>query len=200
MSLLEGFFVEVVSPFVKRVLNTTWTVSRRRLLELAEFITRRIRERNAYWSEEEVEQEIEKIESSAKQKLYEAFRNNTNDVMGLRREFGGRDSEKLTIVIAEDESLPETVRVQFGQFHASVRTVIEQAATRIENVISTPIVDTLNQRPLNRDQHTDAIRLVGADKSIRVSSRSLRMVMEEFSNINKQILSRIRDHLKASRD
>jgi len=194
MSLFEGFFVEVVSPIVKRFLGGIWNLVRRPLLKLSEFTTRRLRERNAYISKEEVEIQIDKIELSAKSRLQKAFRENTTRVMEIRRRFGGRDSEKLTIVIAEDQSLPENVRTQFGQFQASVRAVIEETATRIENVISTPIVDTLNRRPLNRDQRTDAIRLVDADKSIRVSSRSLRMVMEEFSNINENILSRIKDH------
>jgi len=111
-------------------------------------------------------------------------------IRGIRANYRLDDSELLSSNISQAADVPAKVRADISELHARIRQIIEQVALSIESSKYRE-TETVAQNLPGRSERERAIRLVEADKEIRVSYETLRLTVEFFSNLNSQILQRI---------
>jgi hypothetical protein len=111
-------------------------------------------------------------------------------LQNIRSSYPLDDSELLSPNISRAKNIPAKLRDDVSQLHARIRHIIEQVALNIESG-KYQETQTVAQNLPGRNERERAIRLVEADKEIRLSYETLRLTVEFFSELNSQILKRI---------
>jgi hypothetical protein len=114
-----------------------------------------------------------------------------NNLMALREQMAIEDIDLLTPNIATNKRVDKAVKEQITSLHTKMRTLIQEVATRVENQKYKTSEEAIEGLRLSRNQKDKATALVSADKTIHVSCQSLKVAVEIFCELNKQIVERL---------
>lgn len=87
--------------------------------------------------------------------------------------------------------VPPAVEDEIERLHRRVRSIVEEIAQRIEDNNYRDTEAVVRSMPLARAQHDRAVDLVHADKRMRISYQALRITVEYFGELNRDLLARI---------
>jgi hypothetical protein len=132
------------------------------------------------------------------QALSQTLGSHIERLRNIRGNYSLEDSELLSPNIARARDIPKRVRDDVSQLHARIRDIIEQVASNIEGGKYQETESVAKNLP-GRSERERAIRLVEADKEIRISYETLRLTVEFFSELNSQVLARIQQERSEDR-
>ena len=132
------------------------------------------------------------------QALTHTLDNHIELVRTIKADYPLDDSELLAPNIAQAKDIPAKLRDDIAQLHARIRDIIEQVALKIESGKYQETEAVAKSLP-GRNERDRAIRLVEADKAIRISYESLRTTVEMFSGLNEKVLTKIQQERSEDR-
>ena len=116
----------------------------------------------------------------------------------IRANYSLEDSELLSPNIARARDIPAKLLDDVSQLHARIHDIVEQVTLNIENGKYQETESVAKNLP-GRNECERGIRLVEAEKQIRISYETLRLTFEFFSELNSQALARIEQERSADR-
>lgn len=111
-------------------------------------------------------------------------------LMALREQLPIDDIDLLSTNIATNKRVDHAVKEQITSLHAKMRKLVEEVARRIENNKYKSSEEAIEGfRSLKERERS--LRLLIADKKTHVSCQSLKVAVELFYELNKQIVERL---------
>ena len=114
-----------------------------------------------------------------------------NNVMALREQMAINDIELLSSHIAANKNIDKTVKDRVASLHATMRNLVEEVAKRVENQKYKTSEEAIAGLQLSLTQTEKVKALLFADKTIHVSCQSLKVAVEVFCELNRQIVQRL---------
>jgi hypothetical protein len=111
-------------------------------------------------------------------------------VMELREEMAIADIGLLSTNIATNKRVDKDVKDQITSLHRKMRTLIEEVARRIENEKYKSAEATIEGFRALRDKEM-SLKLLSADKKTHVSCQSLKVAVDLFYELNRQIVEKL---------
>jgi hypothetical protein len=114
-----------------------------------------------------------------------------NSLMALRDQIAIKDFDLLSSQIATNKNVDSAVKERIASLHMKMRMLVQEVAKRIENQKYKKSEDAIAGLELSRTQTEDIKALVAADKTIHISCQSLKVAVELFFELNRQIVQRL---------
>jgi len=113
-----------------------------------------------------------------------------DNLMALREQMPIEDIDLLSSNIASNKRVDKAVKDHITSLHAKMRKLVETVAQRIENQkykSSEEVIEGIRSMKMKER----AVKLLSADKLTHVSCQSLKVAVELFFELNKQIVARL---------
>lgn len=139
-----------------------------------------------------VEDPIEQVERDAGTEAvtYLVDRHLTT-LLNVRSQHAVNDLDLLSARIQGFSIIPLAAREQIARFHASIRTIIREVASRIEEKRFQSALASVETMQLSLVDRQRASRLLEADKKVHVSYQALKITVELFRDLNQMIVEKI---------
>jgi hypothetical protein len=130
--------------------------------------------------------------------IQEALNDHLRHITRIRAEYPVEDSSLLTSSISHATNVPEQVRQEVLALQSRIRQIIEHIAFAIENDKYRDIEESIESLPARRTQER-AVRLIKADRDLRISHETLRLSVDLFNDINSVLLDQIEQETEVNR-
>jgi len=117
--------------------------------------------------------------------------NHLESILALREKFSINDIDLFAHSIAGNKRIDHAVRDRIASLHAKMGAVIREVANRIEREKYLTAEQAIGSMKLSLAQRERVTSLVQADKRLHVSCQSLKVAVEIFCKLNKNIVSRL---------
>ena len=95
--------------------------------------------------------------------------------------------------IQRARQLPKKMREDIAKVQSMVRTIITETAKNIENRSYRKWEDKINEKFVSRRERERASKLMVVDKQISISYRSLALAVQQFTDLNKMIITQLEE-------
>ena len=114
-----------------------------------------------------------------------------HNLLALREQFSINDIDLVSSSIAGNKRIDQAVKLQIVSLHSKMATLIQEVANRIETEKYTSAEEAIEGMRLSMSQREKVSSLVAADKKLHTSCQSLKVAVEIFCDLNRQIVSRL---------
>ena len=114
-----------------------------------------------------------------------------DNLLVLREQLSINDIDLVSSSIANNKRIDRAVKEQIISLHSKMAALIQEVANRIETEKYLSAEAAIDGMRLSMAQREKVTSLVAADKKLHVSCQSLKVAVEVFCDLNKQVVSRL---------
>jgi len=114
-----------------------------------------------------------------------------DNVMALREQISIEDIDLVSSSISNNKRIDLAVKERIVSLHSKMAALVQEVANRIETEKYLTAEQAIEGMRLSMVQREKVSALVAADKQLHVSCQSLKVAVEVFCDLNKQIVSRL---------